>query len=151
MFSSSLSTHLACIPVRVFFEGPACSSTLQNRHHGTRRVQQTHHARDQQVIDGHSLCAQERLRLDELKCASSLISKSCYHLASASNDLDNSQNCTHVRALQHQLLECIPASNVCCCPCCSWRTACIHHYQRCKMDIMVHCLSVANTAVTESH
>ena len=112
MFSSSLSTHLACIPVRAFFEGPACSSTLHNGHHGTRRVQQTQHARDQQVIDGHSLCAQEHLRLNELNCASSLISKSCcafalnaQHLASASNDLDNSQKCTQVNSFLNTYLH----------------------------------------------
>ena len=39
------------------------------------------------------------------------------------------QKCTQARTLQHRFLICIPASNVCCCPCCSWRTACTHHCQ----------------------
>lgn len=52
---------------------------------------QTQRAKDEQVIDRHSLCAQERLSLDELEWAPGLISRSCYafilnaqHFSSAS-------------------------------------------------------------------
>ena len=38
---------------------------------------ETQHAQDEQEIDRHSLCAEERLGLDELEWASGLISKTC--------------------------------------------------------------------------
>ena len=38
---------------------------------------QTQHAKDEQVIDRHSLCAHERLSLDALEWAFSLTSRTC--------------------------------------------------------------------------
>ena len=84
-----------------------------------KRLGQTQHAKDEKVIDRHSLCAHERLSLKELEWASSLMSRACcafilsaQHFPSTSVRKALKQGCCNTSFLYAYLHQTSPAVHV---------------------------------------